>query len=64
MHLGIVGYGVLGQAVGRMAEAEKLGFKRIMVSKYAIKGIDVDKYTIKIIPIVKLDEMYQVLFSI
>lgn len=48
----------------RIAEAEKLGFKRIMVSKYAIKGIDVDKYTIKIIPIVKLDEMYQILFSI
>jgi DNA repair protein RadA/Sms len=48
----------------RIAEAEKLGFKRIMVSKYAIKGIEVDKYTIKIIPIVKLDEMYQVLFSI
>jgi len=48
----------------RIAEAEKLGFKRIMVSKYAIKGLDVDKHTIKILPIVKLDDMYQVLFSI
>jgi DNA repair protein RadA/Sms len=48
----------------RIAEAEKLGFKRIMVSKYAIKGLDVDKYSIKILPVVKLDDMYQVLFSI
>jgi DNA repair protein RadA/Sms len=48
----------------RIAEAEKLGFKRIMVSKYAIKGLDVDKYSIKILSVVKLDDMYQVLFSI
>ncbi|MFD2200436.1 DNA repair protein RadA [Shivajiella indica] len=48
----------------RIAEAEKLGFKRIMVSKYAVKGLDLDKYKIKILPVTKLDEMYQVLFSI
>jgi DNA repair protein RadA/Sms len=43
----------------RIAEAEKLGFKRIMVSKYAIKGLAVDKYKIQIIPVSKLEEMYQ-----
>lgn len=43
----------------RIAEAEKLGFKRIMVSKYAIKGLDVDKYKIQVIAVSKLEEMYQ-----
>jgi len=47
----------------RIAEAEKLGFKKIIVSKYAIKGIDLDKFNIKVIPVTKLDEMYQGLFS-
>lgn len=47
----------------RIAEAEKLGFKRIMVSKYAIKGLDVDKYKIKIIAVSKLEEMYQAIFA-
>ena len=43
----------------RIAEAEKLGFKRIMVSKYAIKGLDVNKYKIQVIAVSKLEEMYQ-----
>jgi DNA repair protein RadA/Sms len=47
----------------RIAEAEKLGFGKIMVSKYAIKGIDVAKFNIQIIPVTKLEEMYQSLFS-
>ncbi|WP_304517844.1 DNA repair protein RadA, partial [Cecembia rubra] len=33
----------------RIVEAEKLGFKRILVSKYAVKGLDLDKFKIKII---------------
>jgi DNA repair protein RadA/Sms len=47
----------------RIAEAEKLGFKRIMVSKYAVKGVDPGKYKISILAVSKLEEMYQVLFS-
>jgi DNA repair protein RadA/Sms len=47
----------------RIAEAEKLGFKRIMVSKYAVKGMDIGKYKIKVIQVSKLEEMYQGLFS-
>ncbi|WP_373524021.1 DNA repair protein RadA [Aquiflexum sp.] len=43
----------------RIAEAEKLGFKRIMVSKYAIKGLDLNKYKIQVIPVSRLEEMYQ-----
>ncbi|MFD2035720.1 DNA repair protein RadA [Belliella marina] len=46
----------------RIAEAEKLGFKRIMVSKYAVKGMDMTKYSIKVIQVSKLEEMYQGLF--
>jgi DNA repair protein RadA/Sms len=47
----------------RIAEAAKLGFKRVMVSKYAIKGLNESKFDIEIIPIAKLDEMYRRLFS-
>ncbi|MHA7130438.1 DNA repair protein RadA [Algoriphagus namhaensis] len=46
----------------RIAEAEKLGFKKIIVSKYAIKGIDLKKYTIQVIAVSKLEEMYQRIF--
>jgi DNA repair protein RadA/Sms len=47
----------------RIAEAEKLGFKRIMVSKYAVKGLDERKYQIQVLPVSRLEEMYQVIFS-
>ena len=46
----------------RIAEAEKLGFKKIIVSKYAIKGLDLTKYKIQVIAISKLEEMYQRIF--
>jgi DNA repair protein RadA/Sms len=46
----------------RIAEAEKLGFKKIMVSKYAVKGMDLSKYKIQIIQVSKLEEMYQLIF--
>ncbi|MCH7402635.1 DNA repair protein RadA [Belliella kenyensis] len=46
----------------RISEAEKLGFNRILVSKYAVKGVDLDKFSIKIVQVTKLEEMYQGLF--
>ncbi|MFC3880040.1 DNA repair protein RadA [Algoriphagus namhaensis] len=46
----------------RIAEAEKLGFKRIIVSKYAVKGLDLKKYQIEVIAVSKLEEMYQRIF--
>jgi DNA repair protein RadA/Sms len=46
----------------RIAEAEKLGFKKIIVSKYAIKGLDPKKYKIQVIALSKLEEMYQKIF--
>lgn len=46
----------------RIAEAEKLGFKKIIVSKYAVKGLDLSKFKIIVIQVSKLDEMYQLFF--
>jgi DNA repair protein RadA/Sms len=47
----------------RIGEAEKLGFKRIFVSKFALKSIVVDQFSIKIIAVGKLDEMFSELFG-
>jgi len=46
----------------RIAEAAKLGFKKIIVSKYAIKGLDLKKYKIQVIAVSKLEEMYKKIF--
>lgn len=46
----------------RIAEANKLGFKKIMVSKYSLKGLDLNKFGIEVVPVSKLEEMYQRLF--
>ncbi|AGA77302.1 DNA repair protein RadA [Echinicola vietnamensis] len=46
----------------RIAEADKLGFKKIIVSKYAVKGVDLSTFNIEVIPVTKLEEMYQRLF--
>ena len=47
----------------RIAEAEKMGFKRMFISRYNLKGIDVDKLKIKIIPIGKIEDMIPQLFG-
>jgi DNA repair protein RadA/Sms len=47
----------------RIAEADKLGFKKIFVSKYAVKSLDTGKYAIQVSPVTKLEEMYQKLFG-
>ena len=38
----------------RISEAEKLGFEKIMISKYNLKGIDTVKSRIEIIPVIKV----------
>jgi len=47
----------------RIAEAEKLGFKKIYVSSYNIKGLDINKYKIKIVAVSKMEEVFQHLFG-
>jgi len=46
----------------RIAEAEKLGFKRIFVSKYSLKGLKLEKYQIKVVGLSKVEELYKELF--
>ncbi len=43
----------------RIAEAQKLGFKQIYVSKYNLKGLETKNFNIGIRPVTKLDEVFQ-----
>lgn len=43
----------------RIAEAEKLGFKQMFISKYNLKGLDTKEYKINIKPVSRLDEVFQ-----
>jgi len=46
----------------RIAEAEKLGFERIFVSKYNQKGLSGAKFDIEVVPVGRVEEVYQYLF--
>jgi len=46
----------------RIAEAEKLGFEKIFVSRYNIKGLNNQKSNIEIMPVGRVEEVYQYLF--
>lgn len=46
----------------RIAEAEKLGFEKIIVSKYNLKGIIKGKQNIEVVPLAKVEELYRYLF--
>ena len=46
----------------RIAEAEKLGFEKIILSKYNKKGFDKLKFNIEIVSIGQVHEAYQLLF--
>ena len=45
----------------RISEAEKLGFERIIISKYSLKGIDPEKFKIDIIPVSVVGELKGIL---
>lgn len=47
----------------RIAEADRLGFRRIYVSKYNTKGLDPDRYSIKILTMATVREVYEELFA-
>ncbi len=47
----------------RIAEADKLGFEQIFISKYNLKGIDRKKYKIEIVPVGKIEEVVGKLFG-
>lgn len=46
----------------RIGEAEKLGFKKMLISKYGLKGIDLSKYKIQIFTVAKVEEAFKILF--
>jgi DNA repair protein RadA/Sms len=46
----------------RIAEAEKLGFEKIFVSKYNQKGLAVNKPGIEVVPVGRVEEVYKYLF--
>jgi len=46
----------------RIAEAEKLGFEKIFISRYNLKGIDIKKLKIEIVPVAKVSELRSFLF--
>ena len=46
----------------RIAEAEKLGFEKIVVSKFNKKGFDKNQFRIQVIALGRVDELYQYLF--
>jgi DNA repair protein RadA/Sms len=47
----------------RIAEAEKLGFEKIIVSKYNQKGLSKQKFNIEVMTMGKVEEVYQYLFQ-
>jgi DNA repair protein RadA/Sms len=47
----------------RISEAEKLGFKRIFISKYNLKGLEISQFDIQIEAVGKLDEVFTLLFG-
>jgi len=47
----------------RIAEADKLGFNRMFLSKYNMKGIRAQNYKVQLIPIAKIEEMFGKLFG-
>lgn len=47
----------------RIAEAEKLGFDGIFISKYNVKGLDAKKYNIAIRPMTTLEDLFRALFG-
>lgn len=47
----------------RISEAEKLGFERIMISSYNMKGLGIKNQKIKIIPVTKIEEAFSLIFG-
>ena len=47
----------------RISEADKLGFEKIIISKYNQKGIELPKSGIQVIPVKKIEEVFSYLFG-
>ena len=47
----------------RIAEAEKLGFKQIIIPKHNMQGLDPTRFGIEISPVRKVEEAFRILFG-
>ncbi len=47
----------------RIAEAAKLGFEEIFVSKYNMKGLEKKNFSLKVHPVSRIDQVFRVLFG-
>jgi DNA repair protein RadA/Sms len=47
----------------RIQEADRLGFKKIFISKYNVKGLNLGKYGIQVHTVSKMEELYMTLFQ-
>lgn len=47
----------------RIAEADRLGFERIFISKYNARSVDKKRYKIEIVPVGVIEEAFRALFS-
>ena len=47
----------------RITEAEKLGFDRIFISNYNLKGLVLEKYKIELSPVRKIEDVFSILFG-
>ncbi|HRQ50876.1 MAG TPA: magnesium chelatase domain-containing protein, partial [Agriterribacter sp.] len=46
----------------RIAEAEKLGFEKMIISKYNQKGLSKQRYNIELVAMSRVDELYKYFF--
>lgn len=47
----------------RISEAEKLGFERIFISNYNMKGLIIERYKIELTPVSKIEDVFSLLFG-
>ena len=47
----------------RIAEADRLGFEKIFISKYNVRSIDTKRYGIEIVPVSVIEEAFRALFA-
>lgn len=47
----------------RISEAEKLGFERIFISNYNLKGLTLERYKIELTAVSKIEDVFSILFG-
>ncbi|WP_133991199.1 DNA repair protein RadA [Dinghuibacter silviterrae] len=53
----------VGRIEQRIAEAAKLGFEKMVISRYNLKGLDPSMYPIDIVSVARVEEVYELFFK-